>query len=165
MDHLNSDKRSWLMSRICSKDTTPERFVRSLLHRNGFRFRLYVKALHGSPDIVLPKYKMIVDVRGCFWHKHENCKYCRVPSTHSDLWINKMQNNALRDKKNTFIWQEEGWSVFVVWSCLIKHVNNSTRDAICQYILASFVESISNNCSYLEVSWDGFAKWRDSLHA
>ena len=74
MDRLTPEKRSWNMSRIKSKDTTPERIVRSFLHRNGFRFRFHVKDLPGKPDIVLPKYKTVIEVRGCYWHRHEGCK-------------------------------------------------------------------------------------------
>ena len=73
MDIYSKEKRSWNMSRIKSKDTTPERIVRSFLHRNGFRFRLHVKDLPGKPDIVLPKYKTVIEVRGCYWHRHEGC--------------------------------------------------------------------------------------------
>lgn len=109
------------MSRIKSKDTTPEMLLRSFLHKNGFRFRLHVKDLPGKPDIVLPKYKTAIEVRGCFWHQHLGCKDARIPSTHAHFWKTKFMKNIARDQKNEKELLALGWKCIVVWECeLIK---------------------------------------------
>ena len=120
MDHLTPEHRSWNMSRIKSKDTTPERIVRSFLHRNGFRFRLHVKDLPGKPDIVLPKYKTVVEVRGCYWHRHEGCKDSTTPSTNTEFWQKKFAENVARDKRTEQDLKSLGWNVIVVWECEVK---------------------------------------------
>ena len=117
MDKLTPQKRSWNMSRIKSKDTTPERIVRSFLHRNGFRFRLHVKDLPGKPDIVLPKYKTVIEVRGCYWHRHEGCKDAATPSSNTDFWQKKFSENIARDKRTEQELKALGWNVIVVWEC------------------------------------------------
>ena len=117
MDRLTPEKRSWNMSRIKSKDTTPERIVRSFLHRNGFRFRLHVKDLPGKPDIVLPKYKTVIEVRGCYWHRHEGCKDATIPSINTDFWQKKFADNVARDKRTEQELKTLGWNVIVVWEC------------------------------------------------
>ena len=105
------------MSRIKSKDTTPERIVRSFLHRNGFRFRLHIKDLPGKPDIVLPKYKTVVEVRGCYWHRHEGCKDATIPSTNTDFWQKKFAENVVRDKRTEQELNALGWNVIILWEC------------------------------------------------
>ena len=117
MDRLTPEKRSWNMSHIKSKDTTPERIVRSFLHRNGFRFRLHVKDLPGKPDIVLPKYKTVVEVRGCYWHRHEGCKDATIPSTNTDFWQKKFAENVVRDKRTEQELNALGWNVIILWEC------------------------------------------------
>ena len=94
MDNISPEHRSWNMSRIKSKDTIPERIVRSYLHRNGFRFRLHVKELPGKPDIVLPKYKTVIEVRGCFWHRHKGCKYAYMPKTRIEFWQKSLMKTS-----------------------------------------------------------------------
>lgn len=108
------------MSRIKSKDTTPERVVRSFLHRNGFRFRLHVKDLPGKPDIVLPKYKTVIEVRGCYWHRHEGCKDATVPSTNAEFWQKKFAENVARGQRTEQELKSLGWNVIVVWECEVK---------------------------------------------
>lgn len=120
MDRLTPEKRSWNMSRIKSKDTTPERVVRSFLHRNGFRFRLHVKDLPGKPDIVLPKYKTVIEVRGCYWHRHEGCKDATVPSTNAEFWQKKFAENVARGQRTEQELKSLGWNVIVVWECEVK---------------------------------------------
>ena len=120
MDSLTKEKRSWNMSRVRSQDTKPEMIVRSFLHRNGFRFRLHVKNLPGHPDIVLPKYKTVIEVRGCFWHRHPGCKVSTMPSTNTDFWQNKFQQNVERDRKNELELKKLGWNVIVIWGCETK---------------------------------------------
>ena len=117
MDSLTKEKRSWNMSRVRSQDTKPEMIVRSLLHRNGFRFRLHVKNLPGHPDIVLPKYKTVIDVRGCFWHRHLGCRRTTTPTSNTAVWDDKFQRNIARDEKNDSALKALGWQVVVVWEC------------------------------------------------
>jgi len=108
------------MSRIRGKDTDPERKVRSIVHQLGFRFRLHVKDLPGSPDIVLPRLRKVIFVHGCFWHMH-NCKYGRVtPATNSDFWKLKREGNRMRDLKTRRMLQKAGWKVVVVWECELR---------------------------------------------
>lgn len=121
MDTLSKEKRSWNMSRIKSKDTAPERFVRSLLHRKGYRFRLHAKDLPGKPDIVLPKYKTVIFVHGCFWHHHKSCNDATVPSSNTDFWNNKLKQNIDRDKKAQDELKKLGWNVIITWECELKN--------------------------------------------
>ena len=121
MDTHSPSQRSWNMSRIRSKDTTPEMHVRSALHRAGYRFRLHVKNLPGHPDIVLPKYKTVIEVRGCFWHRHKNCPYATTPTSHVDFWTKKFKDNVERDKKNEMLIKNSGWNYIIVWTCQIKN--------------------------------------------
>ena len=117
MDYLTAEKRSWNMSRIKSKDTAPERIVRSFLHRNGFRFRLHVKDLPGKPDIALPKYRTVIEVRGCFWHRHPGCKIASTPSTNTKYWTEKFKRNTERDQQTETELKQKGWNLIVVWGC------------------------------------------------
>lgn len=116
-DRLTREQRSWNMSRIRGKDTTPERRVRSFLHRMGYRFRLHVRALPGCPDIVLPKYNTVVFVHGCFWHRHRACKNCTTPTRRRAWWLNKLEGNATRDTRHQGRLQELGWRTVIVWEC------------------------------------------------
>jgi len=122
-DSLTKEKRSWNMSRIRSKDTKPEMYVRSLLHHMGYRFRLHQKGLPGRPDIVLPKYKTIIFVHGCFWHRHKNCKYAYTPKSKIEFWLKKFQGNIERDKKHEEELKKLGWKKIVVWECQIKNLS------------------------------------------
>ena len=108
------------MSKIRSKDTKPEKIVRSLLFSLGYRFRLHKKDLPGKPDIVLPKYKAVVFVNGCFWHGHENCKDAGIPKTNSQFWCNKISKNKERDRRVSKELELAGWKVLVVWECQIN---------------------------------------------
>ena len=105
------------MSRIRSSNTKPEMAVRSLLHCAGYRFRLHRKDLPGKPDIVLPKYITVVFVHGCFWHRHEKCKYAYTPKSRIEFWEEKFKNNIERDKKNRKELESLGWKVIIVWEC------------------------------------------------
>lgn len=122
MDILSKDKRRWNMSRIPSHDTVPERAVRSLLHKAGFRFRLNVKNLPGSPDIVLPRHRCVVFVHGCFWHRHSGCKYCYTPKSRVAFWRKKFSANVDRDKVVQLKLRRLGWRVLIVWECEIKQL-------------------------------------------
>lgn len=127
VDHLSKEHRSWNMSRIRSKDTKPEMIVRSLLHRMGYRFRLYRKDLPGKPDIVLPKYKTVIFVHGCFWHRHKGCNRCTNPSSHRKYWSAKFDRNIKKDHLNRVELRKLGWGVLVIWECEVKNRNKLTR--------------------------------------
>lgn len=108
------------MSRIRGKDTKPEMLVRRFLHSKGFRYRLHVKELPGKPDIVLPKYKTVIFVHGCFWHGHKNCKYFVVPKTRTEWWENKINNNQMNDNTAFNNLQNLGWATIYIWECQLK---------------------------------------------
>lgn len=105
------------MSRIRSRDTGPEKIVRSALHRLGFRFRLHNANLPGTPDIVMPKYKIVIFVHGCFWHRHENCKQAYTPKTRIDFWQKKFQVNIEHDRVVMKQLRESDWNPVVIWEC------------------------------------------------
>ncbi len=117
MDRITPERRSWNMSRIQGKDTTPERRVRSLLHRCGFRFSLRRKELPGKPDIVLPRFQTAVFVHGCFWHRHGECRNAVLPKTRSEFWFRKLSGNVERDRHNVRDLKRLGWRVLIVWEC------------------------------------------------
>ena len=118
--HKVSEQRSRNMSAIKSKNTKPEIKVRKVLHSMGYRFRLHSKDLPGSPDIVLPKYKTVIFVHGCFWHRHQNCKYASTPKTRKEFWNKKFNENINRDKINQENLSSKGWKIIVVWECEIN---------------------------------------------
>lgn len=120
MDSLTKEQRSWVMSRVRSKDTTPERIIRSFLYQQGFRFRLHEKNLPGSPDIVLPKYRTVIEIRGCFWHRHPGCKVAGMPLSNVDFWNAKFERNVARDKRNEVAINNLGWNLIVVWGCQVR---------------------------------------------
>jgi DNA mismatch endonuclease (patch repair protein) len=119
-DVHSKETRSYNMSRIKSKNTKPEMLVRQFLHKNGFRYRLHVKDLPGKPDIVLPKYKTVIFIHGCFWHGHEGCKYYVVPKTRTEWWLNKIQGNTANDTKAEALLKDAGWKIIKVWECELK---------------------------------------------
>ena len=118
-----SDQRSRNMAAIKSKNTKPEIAVRKMLHALGYRFRLHRKDLPGSPDIVLPKYKTVIFVHGCFWHRHENCKFASTPKTRKEFWENKFNENMKRDKNNFKELKKLNWNLLVIWECETKNIN------------------------------------------
>jgi DNA mismatch endonuclease (patch repair protein) len=119
-DVHNAEQRSYNMSRIKGKDTKPEMLVRRFLHANGFRYKLHDKSLPGKPDIVLPKYKTVIFVHGCFWHGHEGCKYFKVPKTRTEWWENKITGNILQDSKVLSLLTSIGWKIIILWECDLK---------------------------------------------
>lgn len=118
--------RSYNMSMIRGKNTTPELIVRKFLHSKGFRFRLHKNELPGKPDIVLSKYKTVIFVHGCFWHGHNNCKYFVIPKTRTNWWIHKIDRNRQNDKQNYYILKQTGWKIITVWECELK-TNNAAN--------------------------------------
>ena len=107
------------MSSIRGKDTKPEISIRHALHRRGFRYRLHVPNLPGTPDLVFRRYKAVCFVHGCFWHHHEGCKLATMPSTRTDYWSEKFEKNAERDKRAKSLLLEQGWRVAILWECAL----------------------------------------------
>lgn len=128
-DFLSPLQRSERMSRIRGKNTKPEVIVRRLLHAAGFRFRLHVSALTGRPDIVLPRYKSIVLVHGCFWHRHAGCAIATTPKSNVAFWRKKFEGNVKRDRGNRAKLRKLGWSVFVIWECQVSSAAKSEATA------------------------------------
>jgi DNA mismatch endonuclease, patch repair protein len=119
-DVHSPETRSYNMSRIRGKDTKPELIVRKYLFSKGFRYRLHVKNLPGKPDIVLPKYKTVIFIHGCFWHGHEGCKYFVIPKTRTEWWLKKIEGNRQKDIENYNILQGLGWRVLTIYECGLK---------------------------------------------
>ena len=127
--HEVSEQRSRNMSAIKSKNTKPEIKVRKILHSMGYRFRLHSKDLPGSPDIVLPKYKTVIFVHGCFWHRHDSCKYASTPKTRKEFWNKKFTENKKRDSEIQEKIKILDWRSVVIWECETKNIEN-LRDKI-----------------------------------
>ena len=125
-DNHSKEIRSMNMSHIKSKNTKPEELVRKYLFAHGFRFRKNVKALPGCPDIVLPKYKTVIFVNGCFWHKHD-CPRFVWPSSNQEYWIPKISSNVERDERNYSLLRDKGWNVIIVWECELKKMVADAR--------------------------------------
>ncbi len=125
MDNHSPEVRSYNMSRIRSKDTKPEELVRKYLFSQGFRYRKNVKTLPGCPDIVLPKYKTVIFVNGCFWHMHEGCRYFVWPKSRQEYWEKKLYGNRDRDAKNYELLRNMGYRVVIVWECELKPSNQN----------------------------------------
>ena len=117
-DMFSPDKRSEIMAKVHSTNTTPEVRVRKLLHSMGYRFRLHRRDLPGNPDIVLPKYKTVIFVHGCFWHGCPICRHARVrPATNAEYWNKKLDRTMERDKSNVTALEQMGWRVMIIWEC------------------------------------------------
>ncbi|QVL50900.1 MAG: DNA mismatch endonuclease Vsr [Thiocapsa sp.] len=116
-DRLTPAQRSRLMARVVGKDTKPEWILRSALHRLGFRYRLGGGGLPGRPDLILPKYRAVVFVHGCFWHHHADCKRATLPRTNASFWKEKLERNVARDAEAIAALEAAGWGVVVVWEC------------------------------------------------
>ena len=134
MDIWSKEKRSHVMSRIRSKDTSPEIILRSLLHRLGYRFRLHVKGLPGKPDIVLPKYKRVIFVHGCFWHLHKGCRDGTIPKTQHEKWKTKLERNVERDKSHIKQLRKMGWKPLVIWECELENRTEIVQNKISQFL-------------------------------
>lgn len=136
-DRISKEHRSWNMSRIHNKDTAIEITVRKHLFSKGFRYRKNIAKLPGKPDIVLPKYKTIIFVHGCYWHRHENCKYTTTPGTRQDFWQKKFGRNVLNDRLHQKALEDLGWKVIVLWECEIKHHFEKTMQACISAIMSN----------------------------
>jgi DNA mismatch endonuclease (patch repair protein) len=122
-DVLTTAQRSYNMSRIKGKDTKPELLVRKYLHAQGFRYKLHDKTLPGKPDVVLPNYKTVIFIHGCFWHGHADCKYFKIPKTRTEWWMEKINKNKANDAKAIYALKKSGWRILTVWECELKPTN------------------------------------------
>ena len=123
MDVFTPEKRSEVMSRIRGRDTKPELALRSMLHRLGYRFTVNGpknQSLPGKPDLVLPKYRTVIFVHGCFWHGHENCRHFRLPKSRRAFWKAKIEGNQARDLRNETALRHLGWHVVTIWECALR---------------------------------------------
>ena len=146
MDTFPPEKRSDIMRRVRSTDTTPERKVRSLLHNLGYRFRIHRLDLPGKPDIVLPKRRAVVFVHGCFWHRHQGCPRATTPASRQEYWLPKFRRTVDRDWKNQEELQRRGWNVLVVWECETKDMQKLAAQ------LPQLIDSYPSNLQELPVS-------------
>jgi len=119
-DVVDKATRSQMMAGIRGRDTKPERVLRTALHSAGFRYRLHVSNLPGKPDLVFSKYNAVVLVHGCFWHRHSGCWWCSAPSSNSEFWAAKFDQNTRRDAKNVADLEDLGWRVAIVWECALR---------------------------------------------
>ena len=150
-DKFTKEKRSAIMRAIKGRDTLPEIVVRKFLHQNGFRFRVCDKRIVGHPDIVLPKYRTLIEVRGCFWHHHgwtwdgrklvqvEACPQATAPKSNKAFWNEKFRKNVRRDLEHERLWAEQGWNVIVIWECGLK--TDADREATFAEVL-SFLREV-----------------------
>jgi DNA mismatch endonuclease (patch repair protein) len=129
-DIVTTEKRSSMMSGIRASNTLPELKVRRTLHRLGYRFRLHRKTLPGKPDIVLPRYRTVIFVHGCFWHGHTDCDLFRLPLSRTAFWENKIGANRIRDNRNIEAIQNLGWRVIIIWECALKGKNALPRECL-----------------------------------
>lgn len=124
-DNVDPATRSKIMTSIRGRNTKPELKVRRGLHQLGLRFRLYRRDLPGSPDLVFPKYKAVLFVHGCFWHRHGSCGLAYTPSSNSHKWAEKFNANVERDRRQVALLQQAGWRVFIVWECALRVKDSS----------------------------------------
>ena len=135
------EQRSYNMSRIRGKNTKPEELVRKFLFAQGFRYRKTDARFPGKPDIVLPKYKTVIFINGCFWHGHEGCKYFVWPKSNEQFWRNKIEGNISRDQRNAMLLRDSGWEVIVIWECQLKKDSFSeVMDKLVQQLKSSYVD-------------------------
>ena len=122
MDTLTRSERSERMGRILSKDTAPEMVVRRVVFSLGYRYRLHVTRLPGRPDLVFSSRQRVIFVNGCFWHRHKGCRLARLPKSHLEFWLPKLEANRLRDRRNLAALRARGWRVLVLWECQLSNV-------------------------------------------
>lgn len=145
-----------MMAGIGNANTAPEIIIRKALHASGFRYRTHDKRYPGKPDIVLPKYRAIINVNGCFWHGHE-CYLFKLPDTKTDFWQNKIRENVERDKRNLAALREAGWRVCVVWECAVKGAVHRESIPTTIKVLSDWLKGSDD---YLEI--DGGASGQDN---
>lgn len=136
-DVVDQATRSRMMAGIRGKNTRPELLLRRGLHGHGFRFRLHVAGLPGRPDLCLRKYNAVIFVHGCFWHRHESCRYATYPKSREEFWLSKFAANVARDARNRQLLTEQGWRVAVVWECCFRTDATTAIDATAEWLLSS----------------------------
>ncbi|MFW3963813.1 very short patch repair endonuclease [Acinetobacter radioresistens] len=151
-DIVDSSTRSRMMAGIRGRNTKPELLIRSLLHRKGFRFRLHVKDLPGKPDIVLPKYRAVIFIHGCFWHGHQDCHLFRLPATRTEFWQEKILRNQTNDSRAVELLLAINWRVCIVWECSIRGARKDPEkvaNMIADWLSGTenFLEIRENPCS------------------
>jgi DNA mismatch endonuclease (patch repair protein) len=129
-DRISRERRSWNMSRIRGRDTSPEKRLRSLLHFSGYRFRLHDPKLPGRPDIVLPKYHAVVFVHGCYWHRHSACPKATTPKSRTQFWMSKFHATVERDKRKSAELAGIGWRVITVWECDLERDPSAVLEVV-----------------------------------
>lgn len=137
-DILTKEQRSLNMSRIRARDTGPELIVRRTAHRMGFRFRLYRKDLPGTPDLVFPKHRLAVFVHGCYWHRHDGCRFAYSPKSRVEFWTKKFKQNVARDNRNQSLLRDLGWQILVIWECETRDIK-TVEDKLHEYLCAGDV--------------------------
>lgn len=137
-DRLTPEKRSWNMSHIRGKDTAIEVRVRKYLFGLGYRYRKNDKRLPGKPDIVLPKYRTVIFIHGCFWHRHSDCKDATTPKTRTDFWTEKFSRNVENDRKHKEQLEADGWKVITLWECEINKKFEETMNRVLCELARSF---------------------------
>lgn len=147
-DVMTPEQRSRCMAAVKGKDTKPEMIVRKYLFSRGMRFRVQVRKLPGNPDIVLPKYKTVILVNGCFWHGHEDCKYFRLPKSNVEFWKEKIERNIERDRESMQALLDLGWKIIRVWECELR--NKANRENTLNKIYKSITSSESTRYSFEE---------------
>lgn len=146
VDIVDSSIRSRMMAGIKGRNTKPELLIRSLLHKKGFRFRLHVKDLPGKPDIVLPKYKSVIFIHGCFWHGHQNCHLFRLPATRTEFWQEKILRNQANDSKAVELLLASSWRVCIVWECSIRGARKDPEK-----VVGTIAGWLSGTAPFLEI--------------
>lgn len=140
-DVVDNKTRSRMMSGIKGKNTIPELKIRRFLHKHGFRYGLHKDTLPGKPDLVMPKYKLVIFINGCYWHRHDNCIYTTTPKTRTGFWSKKLSDNKKRDQRNYEALIKHGWRVLVIWECGLKHSADNIGDIL---------TLVKADCSYAE---------------
>lgn len=133
-DVVSAEVRSRMMAGIRGRNTRPELLLRRELHARGLRFRLHRKDLPGSPDLVFPRYKAVVFVHGCFWHRHDDCRYASTPATRTEFWQKKFAANVARDRKVESDLTTLGWRVAVVWECALRKGVDQAGERIADWL-------------------------------
>lgn len=158
-DVVDVATRSRMMAGIQGKNTKPELLIRKALHARGFRFRLHVKDLPGKPDLVLPKYRALVFIHGCFWHGHA-CRYFKVPQTRSEFWLEKIGKNKTRDSLQEGALKAMGWRVLIVWECAVRSMKKEKSPLLVDLIASWLI----NGSEYFQIDEDALEPGCTSSH-
>jgi DNA mismatch endonuclease (patch repair protein) len=159
MDTISFEARRRNMARIKSRNTKPEKLVRSLLHAMGYRFRLHGKNLPGTPDIVLPRYRSVIFVHGCFWHGHQGCNRATIPATRTNFWKAKIDSNRKRDERNTAALEKSGYRWLIIWQCETKDTT-ALAQRLAEFLTAAETPAATPS---QRMPWTGPSDLRENL--